>query len=451
MSGSSHRTHGSSASYADISARHATDNHFIKVTSGYQLGRDGADPNIIISISLANGTIDLLPDPNILLRLPPVTRRNLKTESFTTRRTGGFTSLTASLSCATLAVVIVGVGLDASLQLSFSELRRAAQEAERLGFESLWTPGSGVPDPFHVCAAWAEDTSLRTGISVVPAARMWTPVALAIQAATLGQLSSGRFVLGLGTGGYGQKFWESLGLPNRPIAVMRDYVTTVRQLLSGDTVTYDGPAIRLDGVSIGVHDLPPIPIYLAAIGPQMLKLSGECADGTLLNWATPTRIAESRALIAEGAQRVGRDPSAHVISMYIHVCIDSDALRARRALGVQVLRYAMGHDDDPAVARNRGQLYRGLFAQMGFEDVLSELEDRRDRGASTGELIDAAPDELFQAVGYFGTAAEAPSAYARLSAGLDEAVVRIVTVRRGLEPVIEAMEALTPTRVNAAV
>jgi hypothetical protein len=86
---------------------------------------------------------------------------------------------------------MIGVGLDARLGLPFDQLRAAAREAGRLGFESLWTPAGGVPDAFHVCAAWSQDTSLRTGISVVQAARMWTPLGLAAQAATLAQLSSG--------------------------------------------------------------------------------------------------------------------------------------------------------------------------------------------------------------------------------------------------------------------
>src|SRR6201996_8464667 len=128
--------------------------------------------------------------------------------------------------------MMIGVGLDARLGLPFDELREAARDAKTLGFESLWTSAGGVPDSFHVCAAWSQDTSLRTGISVVPAARMWTPLGLAAQAATLAQLSSGRFVLGVGTGGYDPGFWASVGLPNRPIAVMREYVTAVRTLLA---------------------------------------------------------------------------------------------------------------------------------------------------------------------------------------------------------------------------
>src|SRR6201996_4086799 len=132
--------------------------------------------------------------------------------------------------------MMIGVGLDARLGLPFDQLRAAAREAEGSGFESAWTPAGGVPDSFHVCAAWSQDTALRTGISVVPAARMWTAPGLAAQAATLAQLSSGQFVLGLGTGGYGPGFWASVGLPDRPIAVMREYVTEVRGLLRGEKV-----------------------------------------------------------------------------------------------------------------------------------------------------------------------------------------------------------------------
>src|SRR5271169_3810971 len=191
---------------------------------------------------------------------------------------------------------MIGVGLDARLGLPFDQLQVAAREAEQLGFESVWTPAGGVPDAFHVCAAWSQDTSLRTGISVVPAVRMWTPLALAAQAATLAQLSSGRFVLGLGTGGYGPGFWASVGLPDRPIAVMREYVTEVRGLLAGQRVTAGPVANASPGwprsASLGVPaDLPPAPVYLAALGPQMLRLAGEVADGVLLNWATPERIA----------------------------------------------------------------------------------------------------------------------------------------------------------------
>jgi alkanesulfonate monooxygenase SsuD/methylene tetrahydromethanopterin reductase-like flavin-dependent oxidoreductase (luciferase family) len=351
--------------------------------------------------------------------------------------------------------MMIGVGLDARLSLPFDQLRTAAQEAARLGFESAWTPAGGVPDAFHVCAAWSHDTPLRTGISVVPAARMWTPLGLAAQAATLAQLSSGRFVLGLGTGGYGPGFWSSVGLPDRPIAVMREYVTEVRGLLAGQNVTA-GLIIANAGdgqgtpgwpqhASLGLTDLPSAPVYLAALGPQMLRLAGETADGALLNWATPERIAVSREQIDAGAARARRDPGSVPMTMYIRVCIDDDVLAARRAFGAQVLSYAMGR---PGVPQSSG--YRGLFGQMGFDAELTDLEQRRDRGAAMPELVDAAPDEMLQAVGYYGPWGPAPAAFARLSAGLDEAIVRVITARPGLEPVAEAMAALTPSLIRAA-
>ena len=343
--------------------------------------------------------------------------------------------------------MMIGVGLDARLGLPLGQLREAAREAERLGFESVWTPAGGVPDSFHVCAAWSQDTALRTGISVVPAARMWTPPALAAQAATLAQLSSGRFVLGLGTGGYGPDFWASVGLPNRPIAVMRDYVTQVRALLAGEPVSRDGAGTPgwPTSAALGVRDLPPAPVYLAALGPQMLRLAGRAADGALLNWATPERIAVSRAEIDAGAARAGRAPGSVPMTMYIRVCIDDDEAAARQAFGAQVLGYAMAR---PGMPKDAG--YRALFAEMGFDAELTELEERRDRGADLAELVTDTPEEMLRAVGYYGPAGPAAAEFARLSAGLDETVVRVITTRPSVDQVVQAMTALIPDRIRSA-
>ncbi len=341
--------------------------------------------------------------------------------------------------------VLIGVGLDARLGLSFGQLREMAQEARRLGFESLWTPSGGVPDAFHVCAAWSRDTDLRTGISVVPAALLWTPPALAVQAATVAQLSAGKFVLGLGTGGVGPGFWAAAGLPDRPIAVMRAYAAAVRDLLAGQSVSSEGLTLGPRHTALRASGLPQVPVYLAALGPQMLRLAGEVADGALLNWATPARIAVSRDLVAGGISRAGRDPGSVPLTMYVRVCVDDNVAAARQALGGQVLSYAMAAAGAPKTAG-----YRGMFGQMGFDAVLTELEVRRDRGSPLAALVDAAPDELLHAVGYYGPAAGAPAAYARLSAGLDETVVRVITARPGPEPVLEAMSALTPAAIRAA-
>ena len=349
-----------------------------------------------------------------------------------------------------MTTLIVGAGLDARLGLSLDELRQVGVEAARLGFESLWTPAGGVPDAFHVCARWSEATrgvtpaGLRTGISVIPTARMWTVPALAVQAATVGQISNGRFVLGLGTGGYGAAFWRGAGLPDRPLAVMRDYVSVLRRLLAGETVTHDGPAVRLQKYGLG-RPGPPVPVYLGALGPGMLRLAGECADGVLLNWATPQAIAWSAQRVAEGAARAGRAPTEVPITMYIRVCVDQDVETARKAFARQVLGYAMAR---PGVDSSLG--YRGHFGRMGFEEVLQDLEARRDKGVPLDELAGGVPEELLQTVGYYGPSEGAAAAYRRLSEGLDEAVVRVITARPGIEPVVATLQALAPAKVLAA-
>jgi alkanesulfonate monooxygenase SsuD/methylene tetrahydromethanopterin reductase-like flavin-dependent oxidoreductase (luciferase family) len=281
---------------------------------------------------------------------------------------------------------------------------------------------------------------------------MWAPLALAVQAATVGQIAEGRFVLGIGTGGYGPAFWSSVGLPNRPIAVMRDYLTILRGLLKGERVTYEGPAVQVRGATLrygGMRvDLAPVPIFLGALGAQMVRLAGELADGALLNWATPQRIVQCRQMLGEGAARAGRDPSQLQLTMYVRICVDDDVEAARQALGAQVLGYAIGMPGMPAPPRDGG--YRAAFAAMGFDDVLTDLEQRRERGEPFESLVRAAPDELLEAVGYFGPPENAPAAYARLSEGLDETIVRVITARPGIEAVVRAMQALSPARVRAA-
>jgi alkanesulfonate monooxygenase SsuD/methylene tetrahydromethanopterin reductase-like flavin-dependent oxidoreductase (luciferase family) len=273
---------------------------------------------------------------------------------------------------------------------------------------------------------------------------MWTVPALAVQAATVGQISGGRFVVGLGTGGYGAAFWRGAGLPDRPLAVMRDYVSVLRRVLAGETVTHDGPAVRLQNYGLRLST-PPVPVYLGALGPGMLRLAGECADGVLLNWATPEAIAWSAERVAEGAVRAGRAPSEVPITMYIRVCVDQDRETARQAFARQLLGYAMAR---PGVDPSLG--YRGHFGRMGFEEVLQDLEARRDEGVPLDELATKVPEALLQTVGYYGGSEGAAAAYRRLSEGLDESVVRVITARPGIEPVVAALEALAPAKVLAA-
>lgn len=346
--------------------------------------------------------------------------------------------------------MIIGVGLDQRLELSISEYSELGVTALEHGFESIWTNSMAIPDAFHVCSAWSSVTAartgtpLRTGIAVIPAPKSWRFESLTNQAATVGQIANGNFVLGIGSGGAGAAYWESLGLPDRPIAVMRDYVTVLRRLFAGEEVTYSGAAIRLHQTKLA-HPTPGVPVYLAALGPQMLELAGEVADGVCLNWATPEQIVWSEQHLRTGADRSHRKRAELVMSMYIRVCVDEDVSAARRALGVQALSYGLASPGvDPSLS------YRGHFGRMGYDDLLLDLEKRRADGAPLVDLVDRVPDELLNKVGYFGPPGGAAERFAQLAQGLDEAIVRVITARSGTQAVVDAMTALTPEKIRAA-
>jgi hypothetical protein len=86
---------------------------------------------------------------------------------------------------------------------------------------------------------------------------------------------------------------------------------------------------------------------------------------------------------------------------------------------------------------------------MGFDEALTELEERRDRGASEDELIDAFPLDLARLVGYFGSASGAAAAFRHLAEGLDTAILRVVAARPGLESIAAVMEACQPSKLPA--
>lgn len=343
----------------------------------------------------------------------------------------------------------VGVGLDASLGLTFDEEARLSKEAALLGYDSVWTPEGPGYDSFQICAhRWAASREvipegLITGISVSPVA-LRTPISLAMSGGTMSSLTGGRFILGIGSGSiYYPSGRRPYGLPRVSVLeVMRDYLITVRALLAGEKVTYESRSVNLRQVALGISPPPATPVYLGALGPKMLRLSGELADGAALNWCTPGQIAWSRERIAEGARAAGRDPAEVKVAQYIRVCVDDDARAARRALSRATIGYALGPQG--ATQRRRELGYRAHFDRMGFAEVLSKIDAMRDLGSSGDEMADALPTDLLDRVGYHGPGDGAASALKRLSQGLDTTIVRVVAARPGVEPVLDTMRACRP-------
>lgn len=335
-----------------------------------------------------------------------------------------------------------GIGIDASLGLKLAEQRELVGEAKASGYASAWTPsGPATRDGFQVCGQWAGE-GLPVGIAVIPAP-LWTVQSLAHQAGTLHEITGGNFTLGIGTGGiYGAEYRATYGLPAWPVVtMMREYMTALRGLLAGRAVSLEGKVVNLRGLQVTGRPLP-VPLYMAALGPQMLRLAGELADGVSLNWTAPGMRARVRETIAAGADRAGRDPAAVRVTEYIRVCIDDDVDAARRAFVRAFIGYALAR---PGASKDHG--YRGHFRRMGFDAPLTRIEERRDAGAAEAELVDLFPEELLREMGYYGPAAGAPAALARLSEGLDLAIVRVVGVRPGMEAAKAVVRGCAPGAV----
>ena len=278
----------------------------------------------------------------------------------------------------------IGLGIDSRLVLSDTEQSDIAAEAAGLGYTSLWTPAG--EDPFGLCVRWHASGGLETGISVLPI-QLWSAERLIAGARTALERTRGRFILGVGAG----------SVRERPIAALRELAGVLRDAL---------------------HDAP---LYLGALGPQMLQLAGERYDGAALNWCSPEQTRWSRERVAAGALRAGRDSRAVTIHQYIRVCVDPDVAVARASLAKMVLGYAMGR---PGADPTKG--YRGHFSRMGFDATLTDLEAKRALGASDDELAARLPDELLATVGYWGKPEDAAAGFEALAAGLDTAVVRVV-------------------------
>lgn len=292
-----------------------------------------------------------------------------------------------------------GLGLTAAEQLAI------VQEAERLGYDSVWTAEAYGSDAATVLAWFAAGTStikLGSAIFQIPGR---SAAMTAMTAATIDQLSGGRMLLGVGASGpqvaegwHGQRYGKMLQRT-------REYVAVVRMALARERVAYDGETITLplpDGPGKALKlTIAPVqerlPVYLAAIGPKNTALAGEIADGWIPTLFSPEHVAEFRGNLEEGAARAGRSLDGFDIAPTVNVFVTDDVAAARDAMRPYLALYVGG------MGSRRQNFYNRLVQRYGFEDAARKVQDLYLDGKRE-EACAALPDALIDLVTLCGPA-----------------------------------------------
>jgi probable F420-dependent oxidoreductase len=259
-----------------------------------------------------------------------------------------------------------------------------ARRAEALGYESAWLADTGGIDPFVLAAALARTvTKMRVGIAVSPAYTR-TPVVFASMSASVAQLIPGRFVLGLGCSSETiVDRWN--GVPfEKPLARVRETVTLVRSILKGERTNFKGETVRSEGFRLAALPPEPVPIYVGALKPPMLRLAGEVGDGVAVNLFPASALARMIAEIARGAAKAGKDSTDLETVCRFQAWVTDDP-KGARAL---IRRFMAGYFTT--------SVYNTFAEWCGFEEearAMREAWAKRDRekteAAFTDEMIDA--------------------------------------------------------------
>lgn len=289
----------------------------------------------------------------------------------------------------------MGIGPNEQLQL--------VQEAERLGYDSVWAAEAYGSDAATVLAwlsAGTRTIKLGSGIFQLPAR---SAAMTAMTAATIDQLSGGRMVLGIGSSGpqvaegwHGQRF-------ARQLQRTREYIEVARMALTREPVVYHGQTMELPlpdgpGKPLRLMIKPvqeQIPIYLAAIGPKNTALAGEIADGWIPTFFSPEYVSQFRASLEEGASRSGRSLEGFDIAPVVNVLVSEDRELARNVMRPLLALYVGG------MGSREQNFYNRLVQRYGFEAAAAEIQELYLEGHKQ-EAGEAIPAELIDMVSLCG-------------------------------------------------
>ncbi|MDP1793206.1 MAG: LLM class F420-dependent oxidoreductase [Acidimicrobiales bacterium] len=277
----------------------------------------------------------------------------------------------------------------------------AAQVAAEQGFPSLWLPQIFGADAITVAAVIGREVpGIELGTAVVPTYPRH-PMMLAQQALTANVITGGRFTLGIGLSHQiviEQMFKQSF---DKPLRHMREYLSVLRPLIHEKSVAFSGETLGAQS-QIDVPGAEPCPILIAALGPKMLELAGQMAEGTI-TWMTGPKTLANHTIptIAGSAEAAGRAKPRIVVGVPVCVTDDVEGVRARAAQALVAYgflpsyramldREGLEGPADFAVIGDEDTVRAGLkeYAAVGVDDLLAaELAVTSDERQRTRDLL----------------------------------------------------------------
>jgi coenzyme F420-dependent oxidoreductase len=328
------------------------------------------------------------------------------------------------------------VFLPVGAQPSIDALCEQAERAEELGYNRVWLPETWGRDAVTVLTSIAHRTDeIGIGTSILPIYSR-SPVLLGQTAATLQEISDGRFRLGLGPSGpIVIENWHGVEYGN-PLRRTRETVEIVTKVLAGEEVEYDGEYFDLSGFRLRC-DPPEIPpkVDAAGMGPKSVELAGRFADGWHALMLTSEGLRDRFDDLARGADLAGRDPEDVRVTLSLTCAALDDGERARQSVRQHLAFYVGG----------MGTFYRDSLARSGHEETADEIYEHWQAGERRAAMA-AIDDELLDAIAVAGTPENARERFAAFAAidgvdGISVSFPRDATI----EEVEVTTEALAPS------
>ena len=286
---------------------------------------------------------------------------------------------------------------------NWPDMVELVKAADTLGVDFAWTAeawGMETIAPLAYLAPLTKRIKLGTGIMQL-AAR--TPAMTAMTSLTMNRLTDGRFCLGLGVSGpqvveglHGASFGEPLGK-------LREYVSIVRKGISGDRVTSEGPHYVLPrpggqgkALRLSMPPAPQVPIYLATLGPKMLELTGEVADGWLGTSFIPGASAHVIDHIRKGAAKSGRSLADLDLQINANIEIDDDVDRLLNKYR-PAAAFTLG-----AMGSATTNFYNAAYSRAGWGEMAGKVQSLWVSGDKEAAVA-AVEDEFLLAVNMIGT------------------------------------------------